>query len=509
MIYEEAHAYVTRSGSHDSFRGSDDTRSPPYSPSPVSRGASAGCEGSLESDSKDSDTDCKAPPAYLLSSGNGFQAPVLLPSVPRISPAFSSDFLETLNAPQIDLNAVSKQPPTQSRSSSASHLEETAQGNSMFIDWNAVPERFHSAHHAEPIACSSQQESPATGSSVDHIIDHYGRHSSSTAQSQGAMHSSEPIMDRFIGQSDADAVQAGATASALPEIYAAHLYGPQQQISQLQVSSGFEIAPMAKTSPAIGMAYSSDLPLRNWSPSEVSMHAAGGFQRYPNNTVHFGGSLGGGINHPSDVPLSVESRVGELRPPPTQMHSVLGARGLSTFPMQGDNSSGSLMTNADEDPFAYDVALLKPSMAREVSSGVDKVRGIMREQTATVYSEDGTPSKTFYGDQYFPRADSSPQDCQPQPFNQNHFGVTSTSPRRVGGNQQKKAMAASRFYDGESMKSDWNMGNNKDINACGNSPVRFARASQSPGKGKGRATQETLNLVRNAEANRVTGNTED
>lgn len=408
--------------------------------------------------------------------------------------------------------------------------------SSDFVIWEDAPEPLSTLHTTTSSAHSALQVS---GSSVDRIIDHYGHQSSSTAQSQATVCGSDPELDCYIVQNTAALVanvsvpvvrQAthlqGTTARpGTPFVYSEGAYAnaevdtPASQdampASPFLSSNPFPAVPPRTTSRAAETSTPTSL-LDDEEDSEYDNAMIGSDICAVSRT--------GSEEGPSDA----ESKVGQLIAPPARMNSTRRRqqqRGRRSIESHNSDSLGGAMTEeSDDDPFLYDQpsVFLQPSKEREVSACLHKVSGLARESTATVYSQDGTPSKTYYGSQYFVNDQTvSPGSRQLldgiagiQAPAHNPFDESAKRPQH-----RASGSVGDRFYDAKAVRSEWAMGSpdvvKVPVKTHKSKENRFARGSQNPAEA-GRFQNEEMNWAAlrrrdeaQAQAYRMTGDTED
>lgn len=415
-----------------------------------------------------------------------------------------------------------------------------------FIIWEDEPEPMNPRRWA---SSSAQPPSQVSGSSLGQIIAQYGNQSSSAPHSQNDL-------DTFVGQ-NAAAMRANASVSAqantstpiVPWGQRAQLHGaaprPGTPFPRHECTDGSEtghlgapqvalpaVPPFHPTNPFAPGQHSSAVNTSSSRATETSVSDAilQQFEYSEHDLAKIGSDLRARSRTGSeDAPSDAESKVDQLIAPPARMHSARRQqRGRRSGGSRNTNSIGGAMTEeSDEDPFQYDRpnVFLQPSKEREVSACLRQVSGIARESTATVYSQDGTPSKTYYGGQYFlnnqPVSPSSKRVLDELAHLQAPSHSPIDQPRRVKQVQYHASPGiAGKFYNQDALKSEWAVGspdvvkvpvnqkNKKKENRFGAS-----RAWQNSGQ----ATQfQSENEIKwaalrreEAQANRVTGNTED
>lgn len=405
------------------------------------------------------------------------------------------------------------------------------------VIWDNVPKPLNTSSSRN--ASSSQM----SGSSVDNIIAQYGQQSSSAAQSQVAVYgglSSAVEMDHLSGQ-DQDAVQANASmepcwANAATEALAGRGFGLRIKASDQSVPPGPPNlkAPLHPSNPFFSDPHSptteeDDAPdpwsmlcpadpdaLLRETPTPPIEHAS----------AKLGSDPGVGSITGSETVSIAESKVGPLHRPSNAMHSVRrqqrGRQGSASYNTHsaGAFSEATDASGAEEDPFKYDRGglFLQPSRERVVSANLRKVGGLLRESTATVYSQDGTPSRTFYGEaaeDYFdmnrqpilpvqnrPQGDlATPQALSRNPFSGSQNGLCNPANVTRG------------FYDPDAINPEW-ASDSRDMVRV---PVTkkenlFDGSQRNPRVGSLWQPEQEVGLeaLRRREGdNRITGNTED
>ncbi|CAN8100890.1 unnamed protein product [Discula destructiva] len=409
------------------------------------------------------------------------------------------------------------------------------------VIWEDVPRPLNTSSSRD-VSSTLPSASQISGSSVDNIICHYGQRSSSAAQSQAAMYdgsSSHAEMDRFIGQ-DQGATEGNVETGARR--------GDAAKADLRKGDHGLMHKALDKSAPS-GPPPTLDAPLHPSNPFFTSRRTGVADPQVPSTSSVLSPleslpllreTSTPGIQHDrakrgSDLEMAsvetsslksvsvAESRVGPMHNP-SHMHSVRRQqRGRPSLASHATYSTGRVSeatsgSGFNDDPFKYDNGgpFLHPSRERVVSANLRKVSGLPRESTATVYSQDGTPSRTFYGetaaecfglDGDLPSGspgralrDASPVQAQSRnPPSRNLTG-------NVGANVTRS------FYDSTAIKPDWASGkpdvvrvpvaNNGSI--FGSEKKSGRESSRRPGKQVGLEA-----LHRRDGDKRITGNTED
>lgn len=404
------------------------------------------------------------------------------------------------------------------------------------IFWENVP---------KPLNTSSSRNvssSQMSGSSVDNIIGRYGQLSSSAAQSQAAVYggsSSIDEVDFFIGQIQDDAQLSvdtepcGRDAATLARggldfrltnkvFEQSTPPGPPTSRAPLHPSNPFfngscpDVTDnnVAEPWPKLCLA-GPDALLRVTSTPPIDESQA-----------KFGSDLVAGSLTGSETVSIAESKVGPLNRPSNAMHSVRRQRRGRRSSVNdktrsaGVASEGTDASDADEDPFKYDRrgAFLQPSKERVVSAHLRQVSGLPRESTATVYSQDGTPSRSFYGENAIDYFDKDGQPLPPGPDRLRFDLAAMTEPSRnpftvLQRGQHNSANVTKGFYDPNAINPDWASGEPDIVRV----PVTkkgnlFGGPRWNSGlnaKGKPEQQMGLAALRRREGDNRITGNTED
>lgn len=381
---------------------------------------------------------------------------------------------------------------------------------------------------------STKAQSQVSGSSVDQIVDHYAQKLSSEAQSHATACDSDSEYDYFVGQTP-PAVRATASAPAT------------SQAERPRGTARRAVTPFAR-SDAAHASTETDLPDMQEGTSEIPIQSPNPFSAAPISPVSeadswtsrpildvsdssesdcdrakVGSDLGAGSRGGSEeAPSVAESKVGQLIPPPARMNSARGhlqQRGRNSMASYKTNSIGGAMTDeSDEDPFSYDHLSIfhQPTKEREVSARLRKVSGVGRESTATVYSQDGTPSKSYYEDQYF--ADDQPASPNSARLRKDLADLPPQTHNPMG-EPSKEKNRAGKFYDPTAIKSEWALGSpdvvKVPVKQAKDKENRFARDVQDPaevGEGQSKEMNRAARQHREetqTQANRMTGNTED
>lgn len=412
-----------------------------------------------------------------------------------------------------------------------------------FVIWEDVPEPLNTPRDT---SSSTQPPSQVSGSSVGQIIAQYGNPSSSVPQS-------ENDLDLFIGQNaaavranDSASVQANTNSPIVPWGQRAQLHGatsrPGTPFPHYGCSDSSEtdnlgapqvqlpaIPPFHPTNPFAPRRHTSAVNTASSRTTETSVSDAilQGSEDQEYVLAEFGSELRSRTDS-EDTPSDAESKVDQLIAPPTRMHSARRQqRGRRSVVNRNTNSlRGAAMTEeSDEDPFQYDRPnmFLQPSKEREVSACLRQVSGLARESTATVYSQDGTPSKSYYGGQYFinnqPVSPASKRVLDELAHLQAPSDNPSDQPKRMKQAQYHASPGiGAKFYDQDALKSEWAVGSPDVVKVPVNQKLkakenRFGGAWQNQGQAAQFQSENEMRWAAlrrdEAQANRMTGNTED
>lgn len=421
--------------------------------------------------------------------------------------------------------------------------------NESFVIWEDVPKPLNtSSSHVSDSAPSASHISGSSveniirrygqaSSSVDNIIGQYGQVSSSAAPSQAAVYggSSTADIDHLNGQT-LDASQGkmetvhfrgNAANSTLGD--GDHRFGRKVLDKSVPPGPPAVEAPLHPSNPFF-MGRRVDTTGPNMPDNSSVLGSVESFPLLDEpdrlGIPHDEAQLGSDVRRVSVVTsgseaVSVaESKVGPMVAPST-MHSVCGRKRCR--PLTGSSSSlrkespigkmsegGTDASEAEDDPFQYDQRrgpFLQPSRERVVSANLRKISGLPRESTATVYSQDGTPSRTFYGEA---AADYFTLDGQP-------IMPSVPDPALVEGLTRKPAEPARAnvtkgFYDSNAIKADWASGEPDVVRVPVARRGNFFGSKQSPGVGSSKKAKKEVGLAalgRHEGDKRITGNTDD
>lgn len=423
-------------------------------------------------------------------------------------------------------------------------------GDSEPVVWEHVPRPLNTS---QTVSSSIQPSSQISGSSVAQIIGHYGQQSSSAAQSQAAVCGSNPELecdlDLFIGQTataaqmnalvDASLDQAtsprGATATTATDRPATPFFctsGPRESNDHHLSSPPFASPDLPSFHPTNPFSTPPFIPICKHESHSSDLAALCQENREYGEQDKFSiieSDLGADSKTGSDeAPSVAESKLGQLIAPPTRMNSTRCKKPHGHYSVASSNTKNTNNSSADEsdqDPFAYDhpSVFLQPSQEREVSACLHHVSALARESTATVYSQDGTPSKTYYGnDQYFINGQAvSPESGSLLDRLARMPTPTRSRPARPVRQPEHHTSdsVGGEFYDQNAVKSEWAMGSPDVIKV----PVkknqtmenRFGQGLQSPAETGRFQSEQKMGFAalrrgdEASQANRITGNTED
>ncbi|KAJ4394115.1 hypothetical protein N0V93_003332 [Gnomoniopsis smithogilvyi] len=403
------------------------------------------------------------------------------------------------------------------------------------VFWEDVP---------KPLNTSSSRDvssSQMSGNSVDRIVGQYGRLSSSTAQGQAAVYgSSSPVaeLDRFIGQ-DRDDVRLTADTEPFGRDGAMLAHEGDFRLNSKVFDQSTSPGPSASEAPlhpSNPFFNSSFLDGRDvhvpdlWSQicpaGPDSLLRMTPTPPMDHSRAKLGRELGAESFTGSETVSIAESKVGPLSRPSDAMHSVrCQRRGRHNSQNEDTHSAGVTSqctdaSDADEDPFEYDRRgpFLQPSKERVVSANLQKVSGLPRESTATVYSQDGTPSRTFYGETAADYFDQNGKPLSPGPGRKvNDVSLKQAPPRNpfvaLSRNHHDSANVTKGFYDPDAINPDWASGGPDVVRVpVTNKGNLFGPEPRGPRRGPNLKPEQEVGLeaLRRREGdNRITGNTED
>lgn len=403
------------------------------------------------------------------------------------------------------------------------------------MDWKVAPKPLNTVRLVSSEAASTNQL-PATsskdppyvsGSSVDRIIDQYAHQSSSAPPSQAAVYGSTSDIEHFSRQNEHDPEEILGAAETQIQVqggvWKPSIGPPKANPGLLRAAK----AAYTNTSPP-QMPLPADPPCRPLTPflrpgtprpftgipstgesPSVSDDSYGDeYQGYETDKNDNRGQEGRGsaLRTAESVTFSeAESGVAQLIAPPERMHSARRAKPTRRS-MQSTLSSspaGYVSEDSSDDPFQYDSFML-PSKARAVSDCLRKVSGLQRESRASIYSEDGTPSKTFCHQQEFFGQGFSPQ-----------MQRDADTSYRVGSPYDNQPFdgEGDSFYDPNAIKSAWAVGSPNEVkvpvnkNLFGGAKSKLTEAS-APRTAKQLAWDQ-LRRREEQQANRLTGNTDE
>lgn len=413
------------------------------------------------------------------------------------------------------------------------------ESSSDFTIWEDIPEPLSTSRATISSANSASQVSR---NSVDQIIDHYDQQSSSAPQSQAAVCGPGSELDSYTHQNaaamrlnaslptirQATPLQDTAARSGTQFLYSesadvnteTDTHAPQDALPPISFHSSnpFSILPPAATS---RVAESSTPPILDDEDSEYDEASV---VRDVDTSSRIGSE---------EAPSDAESNVGHLISPPARLNSTR-RRQQQEQQQRRRRSTGSYSSNSlgvamneesDDDPFLYDQpsVFLQPSREREVSARLRKVSGLPRESTATVYSQDGSPSKAYHDGQYF--MNDQPLSSGAGKLLDELAGLRAPTHNpfdEMAKRPQHRASASvgGRFYDASALRSEWALGSpdivKVPVKTQKSKDNRFARGSQNSAEVGGLQNAEEMNWAAlrcrdeaQAQAHRMTGNTED
>lgn len=400
--------------------------------------------------------------------------------------------------------------------------------NTSHVIWEDVPKPLKNSSSRN---VSSSQRS---GSSVENIVGHYGE-LASAAQSQAAVHEgsfSNTGVPIFIERSqDDEPLSAGKEPRRRAVEGDDYLLEPNVYVRPVRSKAPTPRAPMHPSNPFFNGAnptakddekseYRSRL-----SPAgpDALLHVAP-TPPIDHHQRTFGSDLEVGSVTDSSTVSVAESRVGPLNRPSNAMHSVRRQRRGRQSSVHDKTYSAGVVSectdasDADEDPFKYDRRgpLLQASKERVVSARLRMVSGLPRESTATVYSQDGTPSRTFYGETPADYFGIDGQSLSPASTNQQSDLYTTQAPSvspfvGLQRDHYRSANVTNEFYDPDAINPEWASGKPDTVRV----PVtkKDGRIHRNHGVGSNsQPGQEEMGLEalrRHEGDNRITGNTED
>lgn len=412
------------------------------------------------------------------------------------------------------------------------------------LDWGVVPKPLKTvrvvssdAESTNKLPATSSKSPPyVSGSSVDRIIDQYAHQSSSAAPSQTAVYGSTSDIEHFSrkNEHDSEGILGAAHTQTQDQggvgAWKPYIGPPRANPGLLRAAK----AAYANTPPP-QMPLPADPPCRPSSPFfrpgtprpltggpipratypatrqplSVSDDSYGDEdQDYEADKDENRGQKGQdyGLRVAESVTVSdAESGVAQLTAPPQRMHSARRAKPTRRS-MQSTLSSSPvdyLSEESDDDPFRYDV-FVRPSKERAVSACLRKVSGLQRESRASIYSEDGTPSKTFGHHHELFGQGVSPE-----------MQRDADASYRIGSPYDNQAMdgEGDNFYNPEAIKSGWAVGSPNELkipvnkNLFGGAKQNLAEASVP--RSEHQLAWEQLRRREEQQANRLTGNTDE
>lgn len=408
------------------------------------------------------------------------------------------------------------------------------------VIWEDVP---------KPLNTSSSRNvssSQISGSSVENIVGHYGQLAPATRSQAVSLRDSCSNIERpiFIGHGrQVEPLSAGkqpnqgnvATSTVGGDDY---LLEPKVYDPTVPAKAPSSRAPLHPSNPFFNESNPNAKEVgKPESQSELCSAESNALSEEAPTPIidhhrrKFGNDLDAGSATDSSTVSLAESKLGPLSRPSNAMHSVRRQRrGRQSSVHENTYSAGVVSectdaSDADEDPFKYDrrgpllQATLQASKERVVSARLRMVSGLPRESTATVYSQDGTPSRTFYGEDPADYFGTDGQPLSPGSTRQ-HSGlymVQAQSRNPFVGLQRdhyRSVNVTNGFYDAEAINPEWASGKPDTVRV----PVikkdnRFGRTQRSHGMASSfqpDREEPGLGALRRHEGdNRITGNTED
>lgn len=417
------------------------------------------------------------------------------------------------------------------------------------IDWENAPKPLNTirmvSSDAESInrlpTASSTNPPHVSGSSVDRIIDQYVRQSSSAAQSHVAEYATSSDVDSPSRQHESDAggilgvnttraQEQGCFRILTPHpasargnfLTAAHTNTPPPEIPlpadpPVRPSSPFvrPDTPRPLTGgPIPSVFYSSKRrPLSVSDESFSDEDQENKVDMDPSRDQKTPGSDSRVME--SATASDAGSGVAQLTAPPQRLHSARRAKNMRySMRSTGSKSPGDYFSeDSDEDPFKYESLVMRPSKERAVSACLRKVSGLERESRASIYSQDGTPSKTFghhyelFGNVASPGMQRSVGNWRLQAPSHRAGNV----PRNPYNNQAIGG-EGDNFYNANAIESGWAVEDLHEVKVPVNKNL-FGGAQQNLTEASGPRDENQLawdQLRREQQhTNRLTGNTDD
>lgn len=405
------------------------------------------------------------------------------------------------------------------------------------VIWEDVPKPLKTSSSRN--ASSSQQMS---GSSVENIVVHYGQ-SACADQSQTAVHKGSPsntVVPISIGQSRRYELPSAVEEPRRRKIDRSILEGDKYFLEpKVYVRPVGSKAPTSRAALHPSNPFFNDA-IPNGKDDDMSESQSRLCPAEPDALLHvaptppidhhqrkFGSDLEVGSVADSSTVSVAESKVGPLSRPSNAMHSVRRQRRGRQSSVHDKTYSAGVRSEctdaseADEDPFKYDRRgpFLQASKERVVSARLRMVSGLLRESTATVYSQDGTPSRTFYGEIPADYFGIDGQPLSPGSTNQHsdHDATQAPSLNPFLGMQRdhhRPANVTNEFYEPGAINPAWALGKPDTVRV----PVTkkdslSGRTQQDHVMGSSmQHEQEDVgfeSLRRHEGDNRITGNTED
>lgn len=411
------------------------------------------------------------------------------------------------------------------------------------IDWNNVPKPLNTSRttsstidlSSKPQAASPTSPPYVSGSSVDRIIAHYEHPSSSAVDPPSAVHGSVSDVEHFSHQSGSESD--GMSGSAPSQTH---------EHDKFPLRGNF-LKAMHTTTPPPQMALPANPPCRPSVPSfrpDTPRPLKGGpipcvvrsSVRRPLSVSDdsccdedLGGSSSQKRGHldgdaqdnrarvfESMTISDAESRMAQLLPPPDRMHSAQRAKD-NRHSLRSDSSSSPdeyFSEDTDDDPFKYDV-FVRPSKERAVSACLRKVSGLQRESRASIYSQDGTPSKTFGHHYELFGQEISPEMQRSVDANLQMPSIRNGNVPRSPFNHSEIKYEDDEFYNPCAVQSRVAEGNPNEVkipihnNLVGGAQQKLADDPDEPRSMNQLAWEQLCRRREKQQAHRLTGNTDD
>lgn len=393
------------------------------------------------------------------------------------------------------------------------------------------------ASSAKPPATSPINPPCVSGSSVDGIIDQYADHSSSAAQIQNAVHGSTSEVEHCAHQHDNNTKgksrdvpthtqdqgdgHASTSQSDAPRSRLVRAPRPYRGPPRVPLPADPPYPRPDTPRPIEGT------PCVDYSDNQHPLFVSDAFGRDGDKGSGGDGKVRSyGIRVVESTTASeAESGLAQLTAPPERMYSARRpANKRCSFRVKSTASSSpgywSDDGSEDDHPFKYDdylgrsEAWIRPSKERAVSACLRKVSGLQRESRASIYSQDGTPSKTFgrhcelFGGEISPAMQQSVDDSHLH-FPSRRHGDAPRSPYE----DESYEGEGGGFYNSNAIKSRFAEGNPNEVkilvnkNLFGGAQKKSAETSMPLDENQ--QGWELLRRQQELQNNRLTGNTDD